>query len=100
MLTTLLAVKQRLGLDAFDTTDDVILTNILKHVSARFSSECNRTFDYGASLKYKFRADQTNIVVDHQPIESVSTFELKTTESEGWLLQSPLTICSLPKKRS
>ena len=56
MLTQLSTLKTRLGLDQFDTTDDVLLTNILNLVSARFSAECNRVFDYGTSLTYEFRA--------------------------------------------
>ena len=39
MLTQLSMVKSRLGLDQSDTTDDVLLTNILNLVSARFSAE-------------------------------------------------------------
>src|SRR5438477_9733334 len=98
MLTTVLNIKSRLGLDTFDTTDDPLLTNLLKHVSARFSAECNRTFDYGAALTFEFRADQTNIVVDHPPIELVSKFELKSTESEGWTLLSAIDYLISPQK--
>jgi len=98
MLTTLVTIKSRLGLDTFDTTDDPLLTNLLKHVSARFSAECNRTFDYGAALTFEFRADQTNIVVDHPPIELVSKFELKSTESEGWTLLSAIDYLISPQK--
>jgi hypothetical protein len=90
MLTTLSNVKSRLGLEAFAPDDDALLTNLLKHVSARFASECNRVFEYGAGLTCEFRADQWNIVVDHPPIELVSQFDLKTTEAEGWVLQSSI----------
>ena len=38
MLTQLPTIKTRLGLDLFDTTDDVLLTSLLKHVSARFAA--------------------------------------------------------------
>ena len=98
MLTTLVAIKSRLGLDTFDTTDDPLLTNLLKHVSARFAGECNRIFDYGAALTYESRADQLNIVVDHPPIELVSKFELKSTEFEGWLLLSAIDYLLSPQK--
>src|SRR2546426_11521464 len=98
MLTTLLNIKSRLGLDAFDTENDFILTCTLKHVSARFAAECNRTFDYGVDLKFEFRGDQENILVDHPPIESVSKFELKTTESEGWGPQSAIGYLLSPQK--
>ncbi len=98
MLTTVLNIKSRLGLDAFDTADDPLLTNLLKHVSARFAAGCNRIFDYGAALAYEFRADQSNIIVDHPPVELVSKFELKSTESEGWLLQSAIGYLLSPLK--
>ena len=83
MLAQLSTIKSRLGLEQFDTTDDLILTNLLRHVSARFALECNRTFDYGAGLTFEFRAEQINILVDRPPIQLVSQFDLKTTEPEG-----------------
>src|SRR5438477_7641678 len=98
MLTTLLALKQRLALEPFATDDDALLTNLLKHVTARFSAECNRIFDSGAALTYEFRADQINILVDHPPIELVSKFELKSTESEGWTLPSAIDYLLSPQK--
>src|SRR5436190_12510184 len=98
MLTQLSTLKSRLNLELFDPTDDALLTNILKHVSARFASECHRIFDYGANLTYEFRADQTNIVVDRPPIQLVSQFDLKTTESEGWLLLSAIDYLLSPHK--
>src|SRR5436309_5003266 len=98
MLTQLATLKARLGLEIFDTTDDIILTHLLRHVSARFAAECNRTFDYGAGVTNEFRADQINIVVDHPPIELVSRFDLKTSESEGWILQSGEEYILNPKR--
>jgi len=98
MLTQLATLKSRLGLEIFDTTDDLVLTSILKHVSARFAAECNRIFDYGAGLTYEFRANQINIIVDHPPIELVSQFHLKTTEAEGWVLQLSIDYLLSEKK--
>src|SRR5262245_55340409 len=98
MLTQLSTVKSRLGLELFDPTDDVLITNIIKHVSGRFSLECNRIFDYAADLTYEFPADHTNLVVDRPPIESVSLFHLKSTEAEGWLLQSDIDYLLLPRR--
>jgi hypothetical protein len=92
MLTTLSSIKSGLGLELFDPTEDPLLTNILKHVSARFAAECNRIFDYGTGLTYEFRADEVNIFNDHPPIELVSQFDLKSSESEGWLPKPPSTI--------
>src|SRR4051794_25864862 len=98
MLTQLITLKTRLGLEIFDTTDDVMLTNLLRHVSARFAAECNRTFDYAAGVTNEFRADQINIVVDHPPIELVSEFALKSSESEGWNVQSGVEYLLSPQK--
>ena len=98
MLTQLTTLKARLGLELFDTTEDVMLTNLLRHVSARFAAECNRIFDYGAGVTHEFRADQINIVVDRPPIELISQFDLKTTESEGWILQSGVEYLLSPQK--
>src|SRR5882672_3842673 len=98
MLTQLATIKSRLGLDPFDTAGEPLLTSLLKHVSARFAAECNRVFDYGAGLTYGFRADQLNILVDHPPIELVSLFHLKTSESEGWVLQSAIDYLISPQK--
>src|SRR5260221_14161952 len=98
MLTQLATVKARLGLDSFDTTDDALLTNILKFVSARFAADSNRIFDYGAGLTCEFRADQLSLLVDRPPIESVSQFDLKSSESEGWILQSDIDYLLSPKR--
>jgi hypothetical protein len=98
MLTQLSTLKTRLGLELFDTTDDVTLTNLLRHVSARFAAECNRTFDYAAGATYEFRADQIIIVVDRPPIESVSQFALKSSESDGWVAQSGVEYLLSPQR--
>jgi len=98
MLAQLATIKARLGLEAFAPDDDALLTNLLKHVSARFAAECNRVFDYGAGLTYEFRADQFNIVVDHPPIQVISQFDLKSTESEGWTLQPAIDYLLSPQK--
>jgi len=98
MLTQLSTLKARLGFELFDTTDDTGLTNILKHVSARFAADCNRIFDYGASLTYEFPADEIGIFVDRPPVEAVSQFELKRTEAEGWIVQPDVDYLLSPKK--
>lgn len=98
MLTPLATLKARLGLETFDSTDDAVILNLCKHVSARFAAECNRIFDYGAGLTFEFRADQINVGVDRPPIESVSQFELKSTEAEGWILQSGIDYLIGPQR--
>ena len=98
MLCQLSTIKTRLGLEQFDTTDDLVLTNLLRHVSGRFAIECNRIFDYGAALTYEFRAEQINIIVDRPPIELVSQFDLRTTEAEGWLPRLGIDYLLSPRK--
>src|SRR6185369_9062693 len=98
MLTQLPTLKSRLGIELFETTDDTLLTNILKYVSARFAAQCNRIFDYGTNLTSEFRADQLYINLERPPIESVSQFELKSTEAEGWLPQSDIDYLLSPVK--
>ena len=98
MLTQLSTLKARLGLETFDTTDDNTLTNLLKLVSSRFAADCNRVFDYGAGLTFEFHADQRNIVIGRPPIELVSAFHLKSTEAEGWVLQSGIDYLLSPQK--
>ena len=98
MLTQLSTLKSRLGLEAIDTTDDVLLTSLIRQVSARFAAECNRVFDYGTGLTFEFWANQTQLVVDRPPIESVAQFELKNSEAEGWLLQSDVDYLLWPEK--
>ena len=98
MLAQLLTLKARLGLEAFDPTDDAGLNNLIKMVSARFASECNRIFDYGAGVTFEFRGDEINIMVDRPPIEQVSKFELKASEGTGWVEQSNIHYLLSPTK--
>jgi hypothetical protein len=98
MLTTLTALKARLGIEQFETTDDLLLTSILKHVSARFEVECNRRFESQVNATFEFRASERFIVPDRLPIQSLSTFDLKTTEAEGWLPQTGVDYLLSPQK--
>jgi Phage gp6-like head-tail connector protein len=84
MLTTLDTLKARLKIDLADTTDDAQLTRFLKHVSTRFERECNRKFDRLEDATDEFPANASDLVVARYPLESVSTFELKTSETAGW----------------
>ena len=98
MLTQLSTLKARLGLETFDTTDDNVLTNLLKLVSSRFAADCNRIFDYGAGLIFEFQANQLNLVVNRPPIQLVTAFDLKTTEAEGWVAQTGIDYLLSPQK--
>ena len=47
MLAQLTTLKTRLGIT--DTTDDTLLTNLIKFASGRFDRECNRSFERAAN---------------------------------------------------
>ena len=81
-LTQLATVKIRLNL--VDATDDPILTRIINAISDQFECLCNRTFERSPGCTEEFAADETEIQVVCYPLESVTLFELKNTEAEGW----------------
>jgi hypothetical protein len=85
MLTQLSTIKARLAIT--DTASDLLLTNTLKAVSARFDSECNRTLARTENFTQEFEAADTEICAACYPIETVTKFELKTNETDGWLEQ-------------
>src|SRR5208282_3620743 len=87
MLTQLSTLKARLAIPDTDQQYDALLTNAIKSVSARFDKETNRTLARTENATHEFDPDDTEILVPCYPIESVTQFELKTTESEGWVEQ-------------
>ena len=88
MLTQLATVKARLEIVSSDTTHDDLLTRAIEAVSARFDRECNRTLARTVGATQEFSATDTEIVARCYPIETVSKFEVKTTEAEGWVEQT------------
>src|SRR5712671_3149272 len=88
MLTQLSTVKARLGIDEFDLSSDAILTNAINAISVRFDKETNRTLARTASITQEFSADDTEICPACFPVESVTKFELKQNETEGWIEQT------------
>ena len=86
MLTELATVKARLAIAVTDYDD--LLTRAIGAVSARFDRECNRTLARTVGATQEFAARSTEIIARCYPIESVSKFELKTTEAEGWVEQT------------
>jgi len=86
MLTQLATVKARLDITV--TTYDTLLTNAIRAISTRFDQECNRTFARTAGATEEFDGDGTEIRVAAYPIETVTKFELKITEREGWVEQT------------
>src|SRR6266704_1109272 len=86
MLTQLSTIKSRLAITVTDYDD--ILTNAIKAVSARFDNECNRTFARAVNATHEFNAEEIELRPPCYPVESVSKFELKTNETDGWSEQS------------
>lgn len=88
MLTTLATVKERLKLEIYDPVDDALLTRIISGVSGRFDRHCNRTFARTEGAIEEFQGDDTEIRVACYPIESISGFDLKTNDRDGWEAQT------------
>ncbi|MFN7140285.1 MAG: hypothetical protein ACK4UN_13195 [Limisphaerales bacterium] len=87
MLTTLASLKKRLGIEPFDLKDDAALTLVIKALAGRFEKETNRIFGRTVNAAEQFSADQMEIIARLYPIEEVTSFHLKTSEREGWVLQ-------------
>ncbi len=88
MLTQLATIKARLGIAPSDVTQDDLLTRAIEAVSARFDHECNRTLARTVGATQEFAATGTEVVARWYPIETVSKFELKASEGEGWVEQT------------
>src|ERR1017187_6517436 len=88
MLTQLATVKARLGLLDSDTQYDELLTRGIETFSARFDRECNRAFARTVAFCHKFPGGEVEVPVSCYPIEAVTKFELKSSESAGWVEQT------------
>src|SRR3954470_23013804 len=88
MLTQLSTLKARLNIPDTDVTQDDLLTFAIEAVSTRFDQETNRTLARTEDATFEFDADDSEISVPCYPIESISKFETKATEAEGWVEQS------------
>src|SRR6266699_1140444 len=86
MLTQLSTVKARLALLVTDYDD--LLTNAIKAVSDRFDKETNRTLARTTTATHEFDATDTEILPPSYPVESVTKFELKSNETDGWSEQT------------
>src|SRR2546423_8560369 len=91
MLTQLSTVKDRLAIAPADTTYDALLTNALNALSVRFDNETNRTLARTVNATHEFNAEEAEIRVACYPLESISKFEVKPNEADGWLLQSNIS---------
>ena len=88
MITQLITVKARLGIDEFEVKYDGLLTNAIKAVGARFDKVCNRTLARTVAATQEFDGNESEIVAVCYPIEAVSKFELKENETDGWVEQT------------
>src|SRR5580765_1131338 len=88
MLTQLTTVKNRLAIDEFDLTYDTILTNAINAISFRFDKETNRTLARTVNITQEFDATDTEVCLSCYPFETLTRFELKSTEAEGWIEQT------------
>jgi hypothetical protein len=87
MLTQLSTVKARLGIDPSDIKDDELVTRMIEAMSARFDKECNRQFAREVNAEQEFWDGQAEILLLRYPVETVTRFEVKTDETEGWVVQ-------------
>src|SRR5436189_854858 len=90
MLTQLSTVKSRLAIPDTDVTQDDLLTFAIEAISARFDHETNRTLARTQNATFEFDARDTEISVPCYPIESISKFETKTSETSGWVEQTDI----------
>src|SRR3954468_21268590 len=88
MLSTLSSLKARFAIPDLNVEFDDLLTTALTALSARFDRETNRTLTRTANTTHEFDPCETEIIPPCYPIESVSKFETKSTEAEGWVQQS------------
>src|SRR2546425_2869411 len=86
MLTQLITVKSRLAITVTDYDD--LLTSAIKAVSNRFDKECNRNLARTVAATHEFDASDTQILPPCYPVETVTKFELKANETDGWTEQT------------
>src|SRR5437016_696570 len=86
MLTQLSTVKSRLAITVTDYDD--LLTSAIKAVSARFDKETNRTLARTTTATHEFDTTDTEILPPCYPVESVTKFEIKSNETDGWSEQT------------
>jgi len=84
MLTQLSTLKARLAIPDIDPQHDALLTTAIAAVSARFDKETHRTLARTENATHEFSADDTEVAPPCYLIETVTKFELKFSESEGW----------------
>ena len=84
MLTMLQSLKSRLAILDTDTQYDALLTNTIKAISVRFDRETNRTLARTENATFEFNPGDAEICVPCYPIEAITSFHYKTSETTGW----------------
>lgn len=85
MLAQLSTVKARLGLDPLIVKDDAMLTSVIAAMSVRFDRECGRTLERTEGFMQEFDGDRTELPLCCFPVEAVAKFEVKESETLGWV---------------
>ncbi|HVV72583.1 MAG TPA: hypothetical protein VHI52_13970, partial [Verrucomicrobiae bacterium] len=62
------------------------LTGALSFISARFDLECNRTLARTVDATYEFLPTELELPVPCYPIEHVTRFEIRSSESQPWTM--------------
>ena len=84
MLTELSSVKTRLGITPADVSNDALLNQLIAGVSARFDTFTGRRLERTVGFLQEFGTTDRELIPICSPTESVSKWEAKATESEGW----------------
>jgi hypothetical protein len=84
MLSTLSALKARLAIEPADPQYDTLLTAALTALGPRFDKETNRTLARTENFTQEFDGASTEVLAACYPVETVTKFETKTSESTGW----------------
>lgn len=86
MLAQVATVKTRLNISA--STEDTLLTNFVELATGLFNRHCNRTFARAAAATDDFDADLCELNLSRPPVESITSFALKSNETDGWETQT------------
>jgi hypothetical protein len=72
-----------------DQTDkDAVLQVIGKGVAAAFHRRCNRDFDRVVGAVDNFTADRSDWTLRRYPVEAITSVEIKSSDSEGYVAQT------------
>lgn len=88
-LARLTDLRERLGLE--DSVDDALLTRLLAAFTAHAEQACNRHFGRSATATFRFSGDQTEVIVDRYPIESITTIALREAGESSFTTQTGLS---------